>query len=276
MITRTHDLPIVRQCQILALARSTAYDQPTPVSAEDLALMRRIDALHLASPFAGARMLRDLLRREGHRIGRKRVRTVMTRMGIEALYRTPNTSQRHPAHTVYPYLLRHLEITRSNHVWAADITYIPMTRGFVYLFAVMDWASRRVLAWRLSNTLTTDFCMEAVQEALVSYGTPDIFNTDQGCQFTSQAFTGLLKDHGIQISMVGTGCWRDNVFVERLWRSVKYEEVYLRAYDCIRAARQGLGRYLTFYNQHRPHRALDGHTPEQVYGDNLTTRLTAA
>ncbi len=276
MIDRTHALPVVRQCQLLEVARSTAYAQPRPVSASDLALMRRIDELHLASPFAGARMLRDLLRREGHRIGRKRVRTVMARLGIEALYRKPNTSQRHPAHRVYPYLLRHLAITRSNQVWAADITYIPMARGFVYLFAVLDWVSRRVLAWRLSNTLTTDFCIEAVQEALASYGTPDIFNTDQGCQFTSQEFTGLLKDHGIQISMDAAGCWRDNVFVERLWRSVKYEEVYVRAYDSISAARQGLGRYLTFYNQHRPHRALDGKTPEQVYCDKLTTRLTAA
>ena len=276
MITRTHALPVVRQCQLLELARSTAYAQPRPVSASDLALMRRIDALHLASPFAGARMLRDRLRREGHRIGRKRVRTVMARMGIEALYRKPNTSQRHPAHRVYPYLLRHLEITRSNHVWAADIPYLPMTRGFVSLFAVLDWASRRVLAWRLANTLTTDFCLEAVQEALASYGAPDICNTDQGCQFTSQEFTELLKDHGIQISMDATGCWRDNVCVERLWRSLKYEEVYLRASDSISAARQGLGRYLIFSNQTRPHRALDGKTPEQVYGDNLTTRLTAA
>jgi putative transposase len=276
MIDRTHPLPMVRQCQLLALSRSTAYYHPTSVSSADLALMRRIDELHLASPFAGARMLRDLLRRDGHTIGRKRVRTMMARMGIEALYRKPHTSQRHPAHRVYPYLLRHLAITRSNQVWAADITYIPMTRGFVYLFAVLDWASRRVLAWRLSNTLTTDFCIEAVQEALAHYGAPDIFNTDQGCQFTSQEFTGLLKDHGIQISMDGTGCWRDNVFVERLWRSIKYEEVYLRAYDSISAARQGMGRYLTFYNQTRPHRALDGKTPEQVYYDNLTTRLTAA
>ena len=276
MITRTHALPVVRQCQLLELARSTAYAQPRPVSASDLALMRRIDALHLASPLAGARMLRDRLRREGHRIGRKRVRTVMARMGIEALYRKPNTSQRPPAHRVYPYLLRHLESTRSNHVWAADIPYLPMTRGFVSLFAVLDWASRRVLAWRLSNTLTTDFCLEAVQEALASYGAPDIFNTDQGCQFTSQEFTGLLKDHGIQISMDATGCWRDNVCVERLWRSLKYEEVYLRASDSISAARQGLGRYLIFSNQTRPHRALDGKTPEQVYCDNLTTRLTAA
>jgi putative transposase len=276
MINRTHALPMVRQCQLLELSRSTAYYQPTPVSSAELALRRRIDELHLAYPFAGARMLRDLLRREGHTIGRKRVRTVMARMGLDALYRKPTTSQRHPAHRVYPYLLRHLEITRSNHVWAADITYIPMKRGFVYLVAILDWASRRVLAWRLANTLTTDFCIEAVQEALTTYGTPDIFNTDQGCQFTSLPFTGLLKDQGIQISMDGTGCWRDNVFVERLWKSVKYEEVYLRAYDSMSAAKQGLERYVTFYNQRRPHRALDGHTPEEVYFDNLPARLTAA
>lgn len=238
--------------------------------------MRRIDELHLDHPFAGARMLRDLLRREGHTIGRKRVRTLMTRMGIAAVYRKPCTSPRHPGHTVYPYLLRHLEITRPNHVWAADITYIPMKRGFVYLFAVLDWASRRVLAWRLSNTLTTDFCLDTVQEAITRYGTPDIFNTDQGCQFTSQEFTGLLKDHGIQISMDGKGCWRDNVCVERLWKSIKYEEVYLHAYETVSAAQQGLARYLTFYNQTRPHRALDGHTPNGVYVDNLPTRLTAA
>ena len=190
--------------------------------------MRRIDEFHLAAPFAGARMLRDLLRRDGHTIGRKRVRTMMTRMGSEALFRKPHTSQRHPVHRVYPYLLRHLAITRSNQVWAADITYLPMAQGFVSLFAVMGWASCRVLAWRLSNTLTTDVCLEAVQEARARYGTPTIFNTDQGCQFTSQEFTGLLKAQGIQISMDGTGCWRDNVFVERLWRSVKYEEVICR------------------------------------------------
>ena len=276
MITRTHALPVVRQCQILEVSRSTAYYQPTPVSATELALMRRIDELHLASPFAGARMLRDLLRREGHTIGRKRMRTLMTRMGIEAVYRKPRISQRHSAHTVYPYRLRHLEITRPNHVWAADITYIPMKRGFVYLFAVLDWASRQVLAWRLSNTLTTDFCIEAVQEAVTRYGTPEIFNTDQGCQFTSLEFTGLLKDHGIQISMDGKGCWRDNVLVERLWKSIKYEEVYLHAYETVSAAQQGVARYLTFYNQTRPHRALDGHTPNGVYVDNLPARRTAA
>ena len=221
-------------------------------------------------------MLRDLLRKEGHKIGRKRVRTMMARMGIEALYRKPHTSQRHPAHRVYPYLLRHLAITRSNQVWAADITYLPMARGFVYLFVVLDWASRRVLAWRLSNTLTTDFCLDAVREAITQYGCPEIFNTDQGCQFTSQEFTGLLKDQGIQISMDGKGCWRDNVFVERLWKSMKYEEVYLHAYDTVSTAQQGVERYLRFYNQTRPHRALEGQTPDQVYYEHLTTRQTAA
>jgi len=269
MIHRTHALSVVQQCQLLELSRSTAYYQPTPVSAVDLALMRRIDELHRDSPFAGARMLRDLLRREGHAIGRRHVSTMMTRMGIEAVYRKPHTSQRHRAHKVYPYLLRQLEITRQNHVWAADITYIPMQRGFVYLFAVLDWASRRVLAWRLSNTLTTDFCTEAVQEAVTNYGAPTIFNTDQGYQFTSLEFTGILKEHGIQISMDGTGCWRDNVFVERLWKSIKYEEVYRHAYETVSAAHQGLERYLTFCNQTRPHRTLDGHTPDGVYFDNL-------
>ena len=276
MIDRTHALPVARQCQLLKLARSTAYYQPLPVSSEALALMRRLDELHLQYPFAGARMLRDILRREGQRVGRRHVVTLMRRMGITAVYRPPRTSQRHPAHRVYPYLLRQLVITRPNHVWAADITYIPMKRGFVYLCAVLDWASRRVLAWRLSNTLTTDFCIEAVREAVTHYGRPEIFNTDQGCQFTSQEFTGLLKYHGIQISMDGTGCWRDNVFVERLWRSLKYEEVYLHAYDTVHDAHQGVARYVTFYNQVRPHRALDGRTPEGVYCDHLPARHTAA
>ena len=276
MIDRTHKLPVARQCQLLALSRSTAYYQPTPVSATDLVLMRRIDELHLAHPFAGARMLRDLLRREGHPIGRRHVATLMGHMGITAVYRTPRTSARHPAHPVYPYLLRTLTIDRPNQVWAADITYIPMRRGFVYLCAVLDWASRRVLAWRLSNTLTTDFCIEAVQEAISRAGIPEIFNTDQGCQFTSLEFTGLLNAYGIQISMDGKGCWRDNVFVERLWKSIKYEEVYLHAYETVSAAQQGLARYLTFYNQARPHRALDGRTPDAVYLDNLPARRTAA
>jgi putative transposase len=277
MIDRTHDLPVVRQCRILELPRSTAYYQPEPVSEADLALMRAIDELHLEHPYAGSRMLRDFLRRGDYpKIGRKRVKTLMDRMGIEAIYRKPNTSQRHPKHPVYPYLLRGMSITRPNQVWAADITYIPMRRGFVYLFAVVDWASRRVLAWRLSNTLTTDFCIEAVEDALNKYGTPGIFNTDQGSQFTSQEFTGLLKESGIRISMDGKGCWRDNVFVERLWRSIKYEEVYLHAYDSVTAAKQGLERYITKYNKTRPHSSLDRMTPDEFYFKNLPAIPKAA
>jgi putative transposase len=276
MIDRTHELPVSRQCQILSLARSTAYYRPQETSEADLTLMRRMDELHLEHPFAGSRMLRDMLKREGHQIGRKHVATLMKKMGIEALYQKPNTSRRHPAHPVYPYLLRNLEINRPNQVFAADITYIPMKRGFVYLFAVMDWASRRVLSWRLSNTLTTDFCIEAVQEAIQRYGAPEIFNTDQGSQFTSLEFTQLLKDHGIAISMDGRGCWRDNVFVERLWKSIKYEEVYLRAYETVSAARSGIGRYLEFYNSRRPHSALDGNTPDALYFASLPALQQAA
>ena len=207
MIDRTHELSVVRQCQILELARSTAYYTPKPTSAEDVVLMRRMDELHLEYPFAGSRMLRDLLRNEGQPVGRKRIRRLMKRMDIEALYRRPTTSRRHPAHPIYPYLLRRLSIQRPNHVWATDITYIPMRRGFIYLVAIVDWYSRRVLAWRLSNTLTTDFCIEALQEAIARYGTPEIFNTDQGSQFTSSEFTGQLKANGIRISMDGKGCW---------------------------------------------------------------------
>ena len=276
MIDHTHPLSIVRQCQLLGVARSTAYYRPTPVAAAVLGLMRRIDELHLEYPFAGARMLRDLLRQEGQRVGRRHVATLMRRMGITAIYRKPRTSQRHPAHRVYPYLLRTLAITRPNQVWAADITYIPMTRGFVYLFAVLDWASRSGLAWRLSNTLTTDFCLEAVQEAITQYGRPEIFTTDQGCQFTSLEFTGFLNAQGIQISMDGRGCWRDNVVVERLWRSLKYEEVYLRAYGTVQDAQRGLARYVQFYNQRRPHRALDGRTPDCVYWENRSAQPSAA
>ena len=276
MIERTHPLPVVRQCQLLKLARSTAYYQPTPGSETTLALMRWIDELHLHYPFAGARMLRDLLRQEGHAIGRRQVATLMCCMGIEALYRKPSLSRRQSGHQIYPYLLRDLAITRPNHVWATDITYIPMQRGFVYLCAILDWASRRVVAWRLSNTLTPDFCLEAVQEAITQYGCPEIFNTDQGCQFTSLAFTNLLKDQGIQISMDGRGCWRENVFVERLWRSLKYEEVYLHAYETVHDAHQGVARYVTFYNEIRPHRALDGRTPDRVYWENRPAQPSAA
>lgn len=276
MIDRNHALPISRQCRILELSRSTAYYEPVPASDEDLMLMRRIDELHLELPFAGARMLRDMLRGDGHRIGRKRVTSLMKQMGIEALYRKPNTSKRHPQHPVYPYLLRKLDIERPNHVWAGDITYLPMKRGFVYLFAVLDWASRRVLSWRLSNTLTADFCVEAVEEAVARYGCPEIFNTDQGSQFTSLEFTELLKRHEIRISMDGKGCWRDNVFVERLWRSVKYEEVYLHAYETVSAAKQGLVRYFHLYNQRRPHSSLDGKTPDRFYFDNLPALAKSA
>ena len=276
MIDRTHKLPVVRQCEILELARSTAYYTAKPTSPEDLALMRRIDELHLDYPFAGSRMLRDLLRHEGRAVGRRRVRRLMQKMGIEALYRKPNTSRRHAAHPIYPYLLRQLSIERPNHVWATDITYIPMRRGFVYLVAIVDWYSRRILAWRLSNTLTTDFCIEALQEALLRYGAPEIFNTDQGSQFTSAEFTGVLKQHGIRISMDGKGCWRDNVFVERLWRTIKYDEVYLKAYDSVSHAKASLGEFITFYNSRRPHQTFAGKTPDMIYFAGLPQEKLAA
>jgi putative transposase len=276
MIDRNHDLSVVRQCQILALARSTAYYTPKPTSTEDLALMRRIDELHLEYPFAGSRMLRDMLRHEGQTVGRQRIRRLMKQMGIEALYRKPNTSRRHAAHLVYPYLLRNLSIDRPNHVWATDITYIPMRRGFVYLVAIVDWYSRRVLAWRLSNTLTTDFCIDALQEAITRYGTPEIFNTDQGCQFTSSEFTGQLKAHNIRISMDGKGCWRDNVFVERLWRTIKYDEVYLKAYESVSHAKASLGQFIFFYNSRRPHQSFAGMTPDMIYFAGLQKENFAA
>jgi putative transposase len=275
MIDRGHDLPLVRQAELLRLSRSTLYYAPRPVPAAELAIMRRIDVLHLDYPFAGSRMLRDLLRGEGIAIGRELVATMMRRMGIEALYRRPNTSKPADGHKIYPYLLRDLPVERPNQVWAMDITYIPMARGFVYLAAVVDWFSRRVLAWRLSITMEVEFCLDAVEDALARYGRPEIFNTDQGSQFTSAAFTGLLLDNAIAISMDGRGSWRDNVFVERLWRSVKYEEVYLRAYDSVGDARASLGRYLDFYNRTRPHSSLAARTPDRAYFDRLP-RLAAA
>lgn len=265
MIDHGHDLPIARQAKALGLARSTVYYMPRPVSAEDLKLMRRLDELHLDYPFAGARMLRDLLRREGVVVGRRHVATLMKRMGIEALYRRPNTSKPTPGHKIYPYLLRGVTIERPNHVWAMDISYIPMRRGFVYLAAVVDVSSRRVLAHGVSITMEAEFCIEAVKEALAKHGKPEIFNTDQGSQFTSLDFTRVLLDAKIAISMDGKGAWRDNVFVERLWRSVKYEEVYLRAYDTVSEARASIGRYLAFYNERRPHSSLDGRTPDEAY-----------
>ena len=276
MIDRTHKLSVVRQCELLELSRSTTYYRPKPESAENLALMRRIDELHLMFPFAGARMLRDLLRQESIVANRKRIRRLMIKMGIEALYRRPNTSKKQPGSMIYPYLLRDLPISASNQVWAADITYIPMQHGFVYLVAVVDWFSRKVLSWRLSNTLTADFCVDAVREAIARHGRPEIFNTDQGSQFTSAEFTDVLKEHGIRISMDCKGCWRDNIFVERLWRSVKYEEVYLHAYDSIAQAKMGLARYFAFYNGRRPHQTFDGITPDQIYFDYLPKTRAAA
>jgi putative transposase len=275
MIDRSHDLPLARQAALLRLSRSRLYYEPRPVPAAELAIMRRIDALHLDYPFAGSRMLRDLLRGEGVVIGRDLVRTMMRRMCIEALYRRPNTSKPAPGHKIYPYLLGGLAVERPNQVWAMDITYIPMARGFVYLAAVIDWSTRRVLAWRLSTTMEVDFCIEAVEEALATYGRPEIFNTDQGSQFTSAAFTGLLLENKIAISMDGRGSWRDNVFVERLWRSVKYEEVYLRAYDSVGDARASLGRYLAFYNAIRPHSSLDARTPDNAYFNPLPHSVAA-
>lgn len=269
MIDREHGLPLIRQATLVGLSRGAIYYEPRPLPERDLVLMRRIDRLHLEHPFAGSRMLRDLLQQDGYSVGRKHVVTLMRRMGIEALYRKQSTSRPHPEHAVYPYLLRHLAIERPNQVWAADITYIPMARGFVYLVAIIDWYTRKVLAWRLSNTLSADFCVEALEIALGQYDRPEIFNTDQGCQFTGVEFTRVLKQHEIRISMDGKGRWRDNVFIERLWKSVKYEEVYLHAYDTVSAARAGLSRYFTFYNTRRPHRALDRRTPDAVYFESL-------
>jgi putative transposase len=266
MIDRTHRLAVTRQAALLGLSRASVYYTPCAVPATDLAVMRRIDALHLELPFTGSRMLRDLLRGEGYVIGRDHVRTLMRRMGIAAVYRRPrSSSQRHPAHPVFPYLLRTLTIDRPNQVWAADITYIPMARGFVFLVAIMDWATRKVLAWRVSTTLASDCCVAALEDALARFGTPEIFNTDQGAQFTSADFLGVLRAHQIQISMDGRGCWRDNVLIERLWRSVKYEEVYLRAYETVSEVRAGLERYFTFFNRRRPHQALRRRTPDAVY-----------
>jgi len=275
MIDRSHELSVKRQARLLQLSRSGIYYRPRAVSPGDLAIMRRIDELHLDYPFAGSRMLRDLLNGEGIAIGRDHVTTLMRRMGIEAIYRRPNTSKPERGHKIYPYLLRNLAVDHPNQVWAMDITYIPMARGFAYLAAVVDWFSRRVSAWRLSITMEVEFCLEAVEEALARHGRPEIFNTDQGSQFTSEAFTGLLLNRGIAISMDGKGSWRDNVFVERLWRSVKYEEVYLRAYDTVGEARASIGRYFDFYNRKRPHSSLDRRTPDQAYFEHLP-RVAAA
>ena len=258
-------LSVVRQCELLGVSRSGFYYQPSGESAENLALMRLIDEAYLDCPYYGARQMMRHLHRLGHKAGRHRVARLMRKMGLAAIYQKPNTSRPNPENKIYPYLLRDLAITRPNQVWCTDITYIPMRKGFMYLVAVMDWFSRRVLAWRVSNTMDVDFCIEALQEALTHHGKPEIFNTDQGSQFTSAAFTQVLKDAGIQISMDGRGRWMDNVFIERLWRPVKYECVYLHAFETGQELHAGLSRYLRHYNFSRPHSTLGGRTPDEVY-----------
>ena len=261
------------QCRLLGLARSSLYRPARIANDDELALMRRLDELFLAWPFFGSRRMTAMLRAEGWVINRKRVRRLMRRMGLCALGPKPNTSKPAPGHKIYPYLLRDLVIDRPNQVWAADITYIPMGRGFLYLVAIMDWASRAVLAWRLSNTLDADFCVRALEEALARFGRPEIFNTDQGSQFSSTAFTGTLATGGIRISMDGRGRWLDNVFIERLWRSLKYEEVYLKGYADGREARAGIASWFAFYNGIRPHQGLAGRTPMTVWRAGMTGRL---
>ena len=269
MIHREDPLPITKQCHILELSRSSVYYMPVPVSDKDRELMRLIDELHLELPFLGSRGMKSELKRRGEKVGRIHVRTLMRKMGIEALYKKPRLSKPHPGHKVYPYLLRGLDISEGNAVWCSDITYIPMARGFCYLVAIMDWASRKVLSWRVSNTLDVSFCIEALEEALQIYGTPDIFNTDQGSQFTSLDFTNILIDHGIRVSMDGQGRWRDNVVIERLWKTVKYEEVYLKAYESITHAKKELAKFFDRYNMRRSHQGLDDRTPDEVYWSTL-------
>jgi len=265
VVDRRHpSLSVVRQCKLLEISRSGLYYQPVGISQEDLTLMKLIDRQYLATPFYGARKIAAWLKSQGQRVNRKRVRHLMQLMGLKAIYRRPRTSVPAPGHKIYPYLLRDTEITRPNQVWAADITYIPMARGFLYLVAIIDWYSRYVISWGLSNTLDADFCVAALEDALRK-GTPEIFNTDQGSQFTGETFTGLLKRHGVRISMDGKGSYNDNLFIERLWRTVKYEEVYLKAYQDGRDARIGIGDYFRFYNTERPHQSLDYRTPAEVH-----------
>ena len=275
MVDRKDPLPVVRQCQLLAVPRSTFYYRCQSVPETDLALMRLMDECHLKHPYYGSRRIRDWLEDRGQRVNRKRVQRLMLVMGITTLYPKRNLSRRNQAHRIYPYLLRGLPIERPNQVWAADVTYVPMAKGFLYLVAIIDWHSRKVLSWQLSNMLDADFCVEALQQALATYGRPEIFNTDQGCQFTSGAFTSVLQAHGIRISMDGKGRWVDNVFVERLWRSLKYEEIYLKAYDSIAQARALIGRYMAFFNTQRRHQALERRTPDTVYFASADQRKAA-
>lgn len=276
MIDRTHQLCISRQAQLLGISRGSVYYQPKQVSEEDLVLMRKLDELHLEYPFMGARMLRDQLNRMGFTIGRKRVSTLMKKMGIEALYQKPKTSKKHPGHAVYPYLLRGRIIDRANQVWALDTTYIPMAKGYVYLTAVVDWASRKVLAAKIAITLEAVHAVEVLQEAFDRYGTPEIVNTDQGSQFTANEFVETVKAHGCQLSMDGRGAWRDNIFIERLWKTIKYERVYLYAYDSVGEARTSIMDYLAWYNQARPHSKLNKMTPDEAYQMMLPALTRAA
>lgn len=276
MIDKEDSLSVTRQCEILELSRSGVYYNPVPLRARELEIMRQIDEIHLLSPFYGSRNIRNDLWAKGYNIGRDHVRRLMRRMGMEALYVKPKLSLSHPEHIKYPYLLRGLEITKANHVWASDITYIPMARGFCYLVAIMDWASRKVLAWRLSNTLDSAFCVDALEEAITKYGCPEIFNTDQGSQFTAEAFTNTLRVNDIAISMDGKGRWMDNVFIERLWKSVKYEDIYLKAYASMAEVKNGLATYFKFYNEKRWHNSFDRKTPAMVYFNTLSQKQAAA
>lgn len=268
MIQKAHQLPRTRRCELLGIARSSSYYQPQPVSEEDQMLMRLIDRIHLEKPYLGSRRIVDALTEHGHKTERKRIQRLMRLMGVQAIHPGPKTSKPHPRHKVYPYLLRNLDINCANRVWCSDVTYMPMASGFLYLTVIMDWYSRKVLSWRVSNSLDVSFCVDALEEAIYRYGTPDIFNTDQGSQYTSETFTKVLKNHCIDISMDGKGAWRDNVFVERLWRSVKYEEVYLNAYESASEARQSLTKYFRFYNEKRKHQTLMA-TPDQVYYESI-------
>lgn len=276
MIDREDKVSVTRQCKLLDLSRSGIYYKPVPLKKIDMDLMRQIDEIHLLYPFYGSRKIRNELWSKGYDVGRDRVRRLMLRMGIEALYIKPRLSMAHPEHLKYPYLLRGIEITEANHVWAADITYIPMAKGFCYLVAIMDWASRRVLSWRLSNTLDSSFCVEALEEAIEKYGCPTIFNTDQGSQFTAEVFTETLRTRDISISMDGKGRWMDNVFIERLWKSVKYEDIYIKAYGSMTEVRKGLASYFQFYNEKRWHQNFDRKTPAMVYSDSLAQKQAAA
>lgn len=274
MIQKAHKLPKTRRCELLGIARSSSYYQLKPIPEADLALMKLIDRIHMAKPFLGSRRIVDALAEQGQREDRKRVQRLMRLMGIQAIHPGPKTSKPHPQHKIYPYRLRGLKINRANQVWASDVTYLPMETGFVYLTVIMDWYSRRVLSWRVSNSLDASFCVDALEEAIYRFGVPDIVNTDQGSQYTSEDFTGVLKSHDIAISMDGKGAWRDNVFVERLWRSVKYEEVYLNAYESLPEVRQSLKNYFRFYNQNRKHQTLQA-VPDQVYYESIALSKAA-